>query len=114
MIVWLHYRAFNNLSLLTDAFDFVIVNEDLHREFDEFKKCDMLMNFSCLEIVELLQHYLRSKPSLTSLIVEMYGKKYLRLNTNEMDDLCYWVQYLREQHKVKGNEIFRRPVIEGI
>ena len=35
VVMWLHYRTFHNLSLPTDAFDFVIT-EDLHRNFDEF------------------------------------------------------------------------------
>ena len=114
VVMWLHYRTFHNLSLPRDAFDFVIITEDLHRNFDEFRKRYIQTDHNDLEIVELLQHYLmRCKPNLTLSSVYMYGRAYLRLHAKELDDLCYWVQDQRNLHKIKGNLIFTQPVVEG-
>ena len=36
--LWLDYRAFHKEPLITDIHDFVVINSQLHDQFDLFKK----------------------------------------------------------------------------
>lgn len=104
--VWLHYRAHKKCPPLRDVGDFVIVNTKLHDDFDCFKRNELKPGYSFLEINELLQHYLMCKPQIDASTVEKYGVTYLYLHESMIDDLCEWVEQLRERHSQIGNEVF--------
>jgi hypothetical protein len=53
--LWLDYRAFNGDKPVKDAPDFVIVNSELHNEFDSFKKSEVPGGISFIETNPLLQ-----------------------------------------------------------
>eukprot|EP00731_Ephydatia_muelleri_P013136 Em0007g446a len=63
--LWLEYRSLNGSTPLRDVSggDFVIVNEELHREFDEFRSkvyAYVDKEYSIVEAVELLQVWCRA------------------------------------------------------
>ena len=39
--LWQDYRAHHNMQPVRDALDFIIVNDKLHDEFDEFKRVEI-------------------------------------------------------------------------
>jgi hypothetical protein len=55
--MWLDYRNFRRESPLVDIGDFVIVNPDIHGEFDEFKKGEVRPACSFVLLTELLKFY---------------------------------------------------------
>ncbi|KAL5509176.1 hypothetical protein EMCRGX_G004493 [Ephydatia muelleri] len=68
--LWLEYRSLNGSTPLRDVSggDFVIVNEELHREFDEFRSkvyAYVDKEYSIVEAVELLQVWCRATNSNT-------------------------------------------------
>ncbi len=97
VVLWQSFRAHNNLPPVTDALDFVIVNNQLHNEFDEFKKAEIEPDITYLQMNSLLQHYCRIKSHLHAFIVTKYGKSYLKLTSSLVDDLCIWMKE-KSQH----------------
>ena len=96
--VWLYYRAYNKHPPLRDDGDFIIVDTELHDDFDDFKSKELEPGYSYLEVNELLQHYLKSKPHGSASTVEKYGMTFLHIHESMIDDLCEWVEQLREKH----------------
>jgi hypothetical protein len=106
--VWLQYRAYNKQPPLRDTGDFVMVNLELHDDFDDFRSKELEPEYSYLEMTELLRHYLKNMPHISPSTMERYGNTYLRVHVSEMDDLCDWVEELRENHSQIGNEAFSK------
>ena len=96
VVVWLQYRAYNRQPLPRDAFDFVIVTSELHKDFDAFKEQELQSHFSFLVITDLLRFYLHYHSHLQPVYVHMYGEAYLRFTGSQMDDLCLWVYEMRK------------------
>ena len=56
------YRQFQGEQPLQGATqDFVVVNSQLHNEFDEFKVREIRPQNSCLPVIELLKYYCLSQ-----------------------------------------------------
>ena len=93
-----------------DALDFVIVNDKLHDEFDEFKRAEIESIYSYLRLNELLKLYLRCNPHLCGFVVKRYGHTYLRLLSERVDVLCRWIYELRETFHTgcQGQDVFER------
>ena len=91
VVLWQSYRAYQKQPPVTDAIDFVIVNNQLHSQFDEFKKTEIEPDISYLEMNHLLQHYCHIKPHLRAFLVTRYGKAYLKLTSSLVDELCSWI-----------------------
>lgn len=106
MAVWLDSRAFHKKEPLRQACGFVIVNSQVHDEFDQFKKSHSQYDYSLLESIELLQLWL-SRRGLTKESVEQYNKKYVKLHNTEIDSLCTWVGELREKYYTVGESVFQ-------
>ena len=96
VVVWQCYRAFNNLEPARDAFDFVIVTPDLHRDFDAFKKQEIEPGYSYLESNDLLRLYLREHDCSVTTQAK-YGAVFHRLHAEDVDNLCAWVKKLQHQ-----------------
>ena len=94
--LWQDYRAHCHMQPVRDALDFVIVDNKLHDEFDEFKRAEIESIYSYLRLNELLKLYLRCHPHLSGYVVKKYGNTYLRLLSERVDDLCRWIYQLRE------------------
>ena len=109
---WLDYEAFHKEPLLTDIHDFVVINGQLHNQFDVFKKAKVKESYSLVSISELLIFYCASQyPQLLRSKVNMYGKMYLELHYSEVDELVYWVVEMRERYYgMEGEGIFENAV----
>ena len=106
----LHSRQYDGKPPLTDAVDFVIVNCQLHDEFDAFKKAHTSSFHSYILLVELLKFYYDTKcPSLlSSQLFEEFGKSYLYLSGYQIDSLVEWVYDMRERCNAEGTRIFHQ------
>ena len=89
--LWQDYRAHCNMEPVKDAVDFVIVNNMLHDEFDEFKRAEISI-YSYLRINELLKFYLGCNCHLRVYVVKKYGHGYLRLLGESVDELIQWIR----------------------
>ena len=97
--LWLDYRSFNKEKPLKEVYDgdFVIIDEQLHAQFDEFKQNVVPANHSMVRKLNLIDHYLSTKGKFcVYYCVELYGKLYVMLNSVQMDDFCQWIYDLRE------------------
>ena len=103
--LWQDYRAHCNMEPVKDAVDFVIVNNMLHDEFDEFKRAEIFI-YSCLRINELLKFYLGCNCHLPVYVVKKYGHEYLRLLSESVDELIQWIRKLRETFSTEGQKLF--------
>ena len=109
--MWLHYSAFINQPDPNDAFDFVIVNDEVLAEINKFKEKEIIQGNSFIEVNKLLKHYIFENSTLFSRFVHKYGKTYIKLNSTEVDELCYWVNNLRSMNR-EGKKALSRKVEE--
>ena len=80
--------------------DFVIINEELHSQFDEFKKNMVPANHSMVPVMELLEYYwCKVKCAVCMNTVHLYGKLYVKMTAAELDDFCKWIYDTREHGK---------------
>ncbi len=74
----------------------MIVNSDLHNQFDAFKTAEIISSgISYLEMNSLLSSYILQNPNLNIPIAEKYAKTYLTLTTHQVDNLCQWIYHTR-------------------
>ena len=107
--LWVDYRAFHGEPELEDAVDFVIVDSQLHDQFDQFKRAEVKPSHSLLPMVELLRFYCLSKcpHEFDCSIVVRFGKTYLEMHEAQIDQLVVWVSDMRDQYYgVEGESIF--------
>ena len=86
--------------------DCVIVTNELHDEFDDFSDREAIFDVSFLPVVELLQFWYASQ-GIPALTFSKYGKKYIKLTSSQVDDLCLWVNKTRRQLRSQGKIIFK-------
>lgn len=99
--LWLHHRAYNKLPPLSDVGDFIIVNTDVHDDFDDFKSKEIEPGYKRMNYCSITL-----KPSCMMLLLNKYGMTFVRLHASEIDDLCQWVEELHERYSEIGNDIF--------
>lgn len=75
-----------------------IVNTELH-DFDDFKSKELESGYNCLEVNKLFQHYYFETKLHGNFTLNKYGLKFLHLRASEIDDLCEWVEELKEYWK---------------
>ena len=91
---------------LREACGFVIVNSALHDQFDHFKK-NIDPECSIIEYIELLQFWIRNQKLITSpVLVNKYGKQYIKLHRDEMDNFIVWLNDTRDRFEQVGRAIF--------
>ena len=106
------YRHFNGDSPLQDATqDFVVVNNQLHDEFDRFKINELTPHCSYLPMTELLEYSCLSEHT-DFLKTAKYGKVYLRLQSEQIDILVEWAYGMRTRYKTEHQSIFEARIIE--
>ena len=110
--LWQQYREFHGKPTVTDATDFVIVNPELHNEFDLFKKENINPSYSYIPINELLLYYCRLSQSNVELSskVTRFGRDYLELHVSQVDLLISWASEMRKQYKSEGKIIFENGI----
>ena len=85
--LWLDYREFHKEPLLTDIHDFIVINSQLHDQFDLFKKAEVKRSHSFVPVTELLIFCCASQcPRILSYKVVKYEKMYLELHYCEIDN----------------------------
>ena len=93
--LWKDYMSFYGNFQLQEILggDFVVVNEDLHEEFEKFKhKLYSYVNrgFTVVEAVEPLQIWCRAS-KLCLKEVQLLGKNYFLISSAHLDTFCEWV-----------------------
>ncbi len=58
VVLWQDCRAYYNQAALIEVDEFVIVNSEVHEEFDEYKKNTIGRGYSYLKVNELIEFYL--------------------------------------------------------
>ena len=83
--LWLDSRTFLKKPSLRKACSFVILNAELHKEFDEFKKAHRVTvyDYYLLEYVELLKCWYITEPKaeIRPPIIHTFGKNALSYAT---------------------------------
>ena len=114
--LWLDYRKFNGDPPLHDCINFVIINQQLHDEFDKFKCTEVRPSYSFIPLSELLAFYclLNCVNLLKSSIVEKFGNMYLELNSSQNDTLTNWVNETRKRYKTEEKSIFTESILQDM
>lgn len=89
-----------------------MVNNQLHKEFDEFKTHELSPNYSYLPLIELLEYYCLFK--CTDLERSKIAKLYLQLQSEEIDTLVEWVYEMRTRYKRDHENIFETQLVEAM
>ena len=97
--LWLDSKDFHKKHPLHCALGFVILNSQVHDDFDKFKKAEALKDYSLLESLELLDLWCSSRKS-SRVTVNKFSKLYIRLHSTEIDRLCRWGMELRESFDI--------------
>ena len=111
MALWMDYREFNGKSSLSEATDeFIVINNQLHEDFDDFKALETTSESSYLNLIELLEYYCTAEcPSLLeSNRIKKFGKTYLVLSREQVDMLVEWVLKMRQMYTSNSEVIFAR------
>jgi hypothetical protein len=103
--LWLDWRTFNKMPLLSAVSDFVLVSSEIHHEFDEFVKMEGSTGTTLLPAVDLIHFWASTKGQSLSL-VHRYGKQYVQISSLQLDDICLWVRGMREQYARCGKSVF--------
>ncbi len=95
---------------LVEAFDFVIVNAELHENFDAFKKAEVQPRFSYVPAIELVSFFCKCT-NITSPCITRYESDYYYLDETQLDQLIVWAQELRQEYQSTGCvKLFRDEV----
>ncbi len=81
---------------------FVIVDNNLHNEFDKFKRENVPLGTSILGLNDLLKYYVSLNPQLQVHLRYMYGKIYIHLPCDLVDDLCQWIYCRRDEGIIRS------------
>ncbi|KAL5499988.1 hypothetical protein EMCRGX_G011472 [Ephydatia muelleri] len=98
--LWEDFLHYNKKVTLKEIYggDFLIINEELHSQFDEFKCNAVPANHSMVPVMEILEYYwckVRCEVSMNT--VHLYGKSYVKMTAVELDDFCKWILDMREE-----------------
>ncbi len=85
--LWLDYRAYHRRPTLRESHGFVIVDPDLHKQYEEFRATNAVSIVSLLPQNELLQIWCKTQKLSSVRIVEKYGGNYIKLFRNGVDQL---------------------------
>ena len=97
--LWIDFRGFYGMFPLQEVLggNFVVVNENLHDEFAEFKgKVQSYIGTACCLVKEigLLKVWCRST-EIKLKPVHVLGKTYFLMSPYDLDELCQWVKNKR-------------------
>eukprot|EP00731_Ephydatia_muelleri_P000953 Em0001g953a len=98
--LWEDFLHYNKKVTLKEIYggDFLIINEELHSQFDEFKCNAVPANHSMVPVMEILEYYwckVRCEVSMNT--VHLYEKSYVKMTAVELDDFCKWILDMREE-----------------
>ena len=104
--LWLDYRAYHQKSTLSESAGFVIVDTDLHKEYEEFRAKNAVSDVSFLPQNDLLHCWCTTQKLTSKRMVQKYGYNYVKLFGYEVDQLCAWVREKRDLVNADGWENF--------
>ena len=97
---------------MVESLDFVIINEQLHDDFDSFKKTEIRPRFSYVPAIELVSLFCKCADIMV-LCVTRYESDYYELDESQFDELVVWVHGLRQECKSTGCvKLFKEHVAE--
>ena len=103
---WMDSMIFQGKTPPREACSFVIVDGTLHDQFDLFKR-DLDRDYSIFEYIELLQLWVDSrKPLVPPVLINKYGKLYIKLNGEEVDSFVVWLKDTRDRFNQVGQAVF--------
>ena len=93
--LWIDYRTFYGECPLKELLggNFVIVNEHLQEEFEEFRgkiQCTIGTTHILVKGIELLKLWLKSINAYLK-SVAVLGSTYFLMSSSDLDDVCQWV-----------------------
>ena len=95
MLLWLNSRDFLRKEKLRRKDDFVIVNNELEKEYDIFRQ-SIDIKFYCIPANDLLYYWYEIEKKSPVMMVNQFGKKYLKLTTEDLGDFFSWIEETRE------------------
>ena len=98
--LWEDFLHYNKKETLKEIYggDYVIINEELHSQFDEFKCNAVPANHRMVPVMEILEYYwckVRCEVSMNT--VHLYGKSYVKMTAVELDDFCKCILDMRKE-----------------
>ena len=112
--LWLESWSYDKKPSLVQALGFVIVTEEIHKEFDAFVTSMPLLSKGCyFQCGPLLQYWNTHMRPISASVASLFADEYLYLHYSEVDDLCEWVLNTREafeKHTQSAENPFEHPV----
>ena len=102
--LWIDYRSYFGESPIREVCggDFVIINEDLHDEFNKFKSklsTSLFLSLdgtcSVVEGIELLMFWCTSS-DISTTPLQVLEKTYFLMSASDLDNFCQWVYDTRK------------------
>jgi len=102
--LWIDYRTYYGESSIREVSggDFVIINEDLHDEFNKFKSklssyLFLTLDGTCsvVEGIELLMFW-RTSSNISTKPLQLLEKTYFLMSALDLDNFCQWVYDTRK------------------
>lgn len=102
VLLWLDYRDFHSKEKIQENGDFLAMNSDLEREYDEFKKEleEHSLLYMYIPANELL-YYWHEIAMVTPLTESQYGKEYFKMTQDALDTFHHWMKEIRDRGYVK-------------
>ena len=85
----MQYRKSIGEPPLEEALDFVIVNEQLHDDFDSFKQTEVRPRFSYVPAIELVSLFCKCADIMVPCVIR-YESDYYELDESQFDELVVW------------------------
>ena len=103
--LWQEYRSLHKLSPLhaVQNSTFVIMNDQLMNDFEQFKRKEVPLGSSILKCNELLKLWLSQTKE--GVPFRKYGDEYVCLLSTQIDGLCQWVMDMREKVVKNGEKV---------
>lgn len=95
VLFWLDSRDFLKKEKLQRKDDFVIVNNELEKEFDIFRQ-SIDRNFYYIPANDLLYYWYDIEQKKSPVTVNQFGKEYFKLTSANLDDFFAWLELTRE------------------
>ena len=103
VVLWQDWRKYAGKPELRDLGNFVVVNDNLMKEFDEFKASTVEPGEIMLPSCDLLQYWITKEKKRSLNTVMRFGSPYVPMSADQVDELCDWA--LQAQKRLKQGEL---------
>ena len=105
VMLWQDWKKYSGKSKLRDLGNFVVVDNRLMEEFDEFKPNMIEPGVILLPSCDLLQYWITKEKKRPFNTVMRFGSPYVPMSIDQIDDLLDWVTQAKERLK-QGEHVF--------